>query len=72
MLFRSYDLAIEQANKALELDKNAGFVFWILGNIQVQQGNLDEAIALYERSIPLSGDSPDEPASLAYTHVQRG
>ena len=31
-----------------------------------------EAFAEYQKAIPLSGDSPDEPASLAYTYALSG
>jgi len=55
---RRYDDAVAQYLKALEMDKDAGFVHWAIGNVYLQQGKIDEAIAQYERSIPLSGNSP--------------
>ena len=64
--------ALAAANKALELDRNAGFVQWMIGNIYLNKGMLNEAIAQYEKSIPLSGDSPDERASLAYAYALAG
>ncbi len=69
---KRYGDAIAQYHKALEMDKNAGFVHWAMGNVYLQQGKLDDAIAEYERSIPLSGDSPDEFASLAYAKAKAG
>ena len=59
---RRYDQAIEQDQKALEMDPNSGFAHWTLGNAYVNKGMYEEAIAEYQKSIPLSGDSPDEPA----------
>ena len=69
---KRYDEALVFANKTLELDRNAGFVHWIIGNIYLQKGLVDDAIAQYEKSIPLSGDSPDERASLAYAYALAG
>jgi eukaryotic-like serine/threonine-protein kinase len=69
---REYDLAIEQYQKALEMDPNSGFAHWALGNVYVQRGMYAEAIDEYKRSIPLSGDSPDEPGSLAYAYALSG
>jgi DNA-binding winged helix-turn-helix (wHTH) protein/TolB-like protein/Tfp pilus assembly protein PilF len=69
---KRYDEALAGANNTLALDKNAGFVHWIIGNTYLQQGRLADAIAQYEKSIPLSGESPDERASLAYTYAIAG
>ena len=69
---RRYDDAVAQYLKALEMDKDAGFVHWAIGNVYLQQGKIDEAIAQYERSIPLSGNSPDESASLAIANAKAG
>ncbi len=45
---------------------NSGFAHWAIGNAYVNKGMYQEAIAAYQKAIPLSGDSPDEPASLGY------
>ena len=54
------------------MDPNSGFVHWALGNAYVQKGMYKEAIAEYQKAIPLSGDSPDELASLGYTYALSG
>jgi serine/threonine protein kinase/tetratricopeptide (TPR) repeat protein len=69
---RRYNDAIEQANIALELDPNLGFAHWTLGLALLHAGSFETAIQAFRRSIPLSGDSPDEPASLAIAHAMMG
>ena len=49
-----------------------GLAHWTLGNAFLNKGMYQEAIAEYQRAIPLSGDSPDEPASLAYAYALSG
>jgi DNA-binding winged helix-turn-helix (wHTH) protein/TolB-like protein/Flp pilus assembly protein TadD len=69
---RQYDLALEYYRKALEMEQNAGIIYWSIGNVHVQKGMYKEAIDDYQMSIPLSGGSPDEPASLAYALALSG
>jgi tetratricopeptide (TPR) repeat protein len=54
------------------MDPNSGFSHWTLGNAYVNKGMYADAITQYQKSIPLSGDSPDETASLAYAYVLSG
>jgi len=69
---RQSDRALEQYRKALEMDPNAGFTHWAIGNVYVQKKMYAEAVAEYQKAIPLSGDSPDEPASLGYVYALSG
>ena len=62
----------EQYGRALEMDPNSGFAHWALGNVYVQKGMYEEAVAEYKQAIPLSGDSPDELASLGYAYALSG
>lgn len=71
-LNRKPNQAIEQYRKVLEMDPNSGLAHWAMGNVHVQERRYDEAIAAYQTAIPLSGDSPDEPASLAYVYAVSG
>ncbi|MEP7147524.1 MAG: winged helix-turn-helix domain-containing protein [Acidobacteriota bacterium] len=71
-LRRDYDRAIEQYNKLLETNPTSGFLHWAIGNVYVQKGMYGPAIAAYQKAIPLSGDSPDEPASLAFAYALSG
>ena len=54
------------------MDPNSGFAHWALGNVYVNKGMYEEAIAEYKVAIPLSGDSPDELASLGYAYALSG
>lgn len=66
------DEAIRQYRKGLEMDPNSGFAHWALGNVYVQRRMYDDAIAEYKKAIPLSGSSPDEPATLAFAYAKSG
>jgi len=69
---RRYDEAIEQCKKAIEMDPNLGFAHWLLGLAYMYKGMYEPAILAFQKSIPLSGDSPDEPASLALAYARSG
>ena len=69
---RRFDQAIEQYQKALEMDSNSGFAHWAIGNVYVKKGQYADAIAEYQKAIPLSGESPDEPAALGYALALSG
>ncbi|MGB7068711.1 MAG: protein kinase [Pyrinomonadaceae bacterium] len=69
---RDYDRATEQFRKALSLDPNSGYAHWALGLVLAQKGMYTEAIEEYQKSILLSGPSPDEPAMLAVAYAYSG
>lgn len=69
---RRYDDAIVQIRNALDMDPNLGFAYWLLGLAYLYKGDYDRAIPAFQKSIPLSGDSPDEPASLAVAYAHSG
>lgn len=64
--------AIEIFSQAVEMDPNSGLARWSLGNALFLADRPEDAIAEYAKAIQLSGDSPDEMASLAYLHARRG
>jgi TolB-like protein/Tfp pilus assembly protein PilF len=72
IMARRYDESIEQCRKALEMDPNLGFAHWLLGLGYMYKGSYEPAILALQKSIPLSGDSPDEPASLAHAYALSG
>lgn len=47
------DKAVEHIKKAIELDDKCEFGYETLGSIEVQRGNLKEAIALFEKALAL-------------------
>jgi serine/threonine-protein kinase len=72
LMARRYDDAIEQCRTALEMDPNLGFAHWLLGLAYMYKGMYEPAILALQKSIPLSGGSPDEAASLAHAYVLSG
>ena len=67
-----YDETIEQCRKALEMDPNLGFAHWLLGFAHMWKGMYQPAIRAFQESMPLSGDSPDEPAALGLAYALSG
>jgi serine/threonine-protein kinase len=77
LLARRYDESIEECRNALEMDPNLGFAHWLLGLAYMYKayeykGSYEPAILELQKSIPLSGDSPDEPATLAQAYGLSG
>jgi len=69
LIARRYDESIVECRRALDMDPNLGFAHWLLGlaymyKAYTNQGSYDAAILELQKSVPLSADSPDEPASL--------
>ncbi len=69
---RKNDEAIEECRKALDMDPNFGFAHWTLGLAYMEKGMYEQAILALQKSVQLSGDSPDEPASLAQAYALSG
>ena len=74
---RRYDEAMEECRVALEMDPNLGFAHWLLGlaylhKAYLYKGSYEPAILELQKSVPLSGDSPDEPATLAQAYALSG
>jgi DNA-binding winged helix-turn-helix (wHTH) protein/TolB-like protein/Tfp pilus assembly protein PilF len=72
LISRRYDESIEQCRRALEMDPNLGFAHWLLGFAYLWKGMREPAILAFQKSIPLSGDSPDEPAALGLAYALSG
>lgn len=72
VIARRYDEGLEQCRKALEMDPNLGFAHWLLGLAYMYKGSYEPAILALQKSIPLSGDSPDEAAALAHAYALSG
>jgi tetratricopeptide (TPR) repeat protein len=69
---RRYDEAIEECRKALEMDPNLGFAHWVLGLAYMEKRMYEQATRAFQNAIPLSGDSPDEAASLGHAYALSG
>lgn len=56
-LMRDYDQALKEIQKGLEMDGNYYPALYLLGRIYAQQGNLTEAIAIFQRILTMD-DAP--------------
>ena len=71
-LQRRTDDAMAAYEKALEMDPNSGLANWAMGLSLAGKLMYPEAIAAFQKSIPLSGDSPDESLELARAYALSG
>jgi tetratricopeptide (TPR) repeat protein len=66
------DRAIAQYNIALQMEPNSGLAHWALGNALIFDGQYELAVRHLQDSVRLSGESPDEPVSLAFAYARSG
>lgn len=64
---RDFEAALEQCDYTVELNPHFAAVYQMLGMVQEQRGEFDEAIAAFERAAHLSPASPNSRAGLART-----
>ena len=70
---RQYDLALDQIEKTVEMDKNFAQTYPWLGLILEQKGRYPEAIAAFQKAIKLfPGGSSVAEAELAHTYAVSG
>ena len=72
ILARRYDESIEECRRAIEMDPNLGYAHWLLGLAYMYKGTYEPAVHSFQKAIPLSGESPDELASLAHAYALSG
>lgn len=61
---RDFEAALEQCDHAIGLNPHFSPAYWILGLVQEQRGDFDEAAAAIQRAIQLSPESPLMQAAL--------
>ncbi len=64
--------ALDQCDRNIELNPHFPPAYWILGLVQEQRGDFDEAAAAFQRAIQLSPQSPKMHAALARTLALAG
>src|SRR5262249_50606254 len=69
---RQYDLAIEQLNKALEMDSNFGVAYWYLGLAYEQQGKYSEAENAFRKAKDLLKDNEAVVADMGHLYAVSG
>jgi TolB-like protein/Tfp pilus assembly protein PilF len=69
---QDYDAALEQCDHAIELNPHFSPAYWILGLVQEQRADFDEAAAAFNRGLQLSPQSPVMQAALGRTFARSG
>jgi tetratricopeptide (TPR) repeat protein len=68
---RQKDRALQQCNKALEMDPNFAWAYFIRAWAQMDAGDWNAAIADYEKARSLA-DTPSAIGALGYTYARAG
>ena len=69
---RDLSAALDQCDHTIELNPYFPQAYWILGLVQEQRGDFDEAAAAFQRAIHLSPQSPRMQAALGRTFALSG
>lgn len=69
---QDWEAALEQCDRAIELNPHFYPAYWILGLVQEQRGEFDESAAAFQRAIQLSPRSPLVHAALGRTLALSG
>ena len=69
---QDYEAALDQCDHSIELNPHFPPAYWILGLVQEQRGEFDEAAAAFHRALQLSPQSPMVQAALGRTYALSG
>lgn len=69
---RDYDRALQQYQRALQLNPNFAAAYWWMGETYTMKGQFAEAIASLKKALDLSGRNTRMMADLAFTHAKAG
>jgi serine/threonine-protein kinase len=69
---QDYEAALEQCDHTVELNPHFSPAYCILGLVQEQRGEFDEAVAAFQRAIQLSPQSPLMQSALGRTFALSG
>jgi len=72
MLNQRMNEAIEQCERTIELDANFAVTHFVLGLSRLESGELEQAIAAFQKSAELSGGAPTYLSALAHAHAAAG
>jgi tetratricopeptide (TPR) repeat protein len=71
-LKRDLDGALKRVEHSLQVDDQFDQTYLILGNIYMNENDLDKAAATYEKLITIRPDSLEAYSTLAYIYAQQG
>jgi len=69
---QDFEAALDQCDHTIELNPHFPPAYWILGLVQEQRGEFDEAAAAFNRALQLSPQSPLIQAALGRTFALSG
>ena len=69
---QDFEAALEQCDHTIELNPHFSPAYWILGLVQEQRGEFDEALAAFQRAIQIAPRSPIMQAALGRTCALAG
>jgi len=69
---RQYDEAVEQCQKALELDPNSAGAYDCMGSSYLARGMYDQAIAACQQAVKLSENAPSRAVGLGESYAAAG
>jgi len=69
---RRYDEAHEQMKRTIDLDDHFAYVYYYEAQIAMQQGRMDDGLALLQKAMSLSGRSPLLVAMWGYANARAG
>lgn len=71
-LARRFDMEVQSARRALDLEPNFLMAHYRLGEGLLHQGQMSQAVDALDKARALSDDSPDLIAAVAYAHGRAG
>jgi TolB-like protein/Flp pilus assembly protein TadD len=69
---QDFEAALDQCDHTIELNPHFSPAYWILGLVQEQRGEFDEAVAAFQRAIQITPRSPIMQAALGRTFALAG
>jgi tetratricopeptide (TPR) repeat protein len=69
---RNYERAIDECRRAIDMDKNFGVAYVVLGLAYEQKGMYKEAIEIFQRMVVLFDRAPFSIAALAHAYAISG
>ncbi len=69
---RQYGRALQEAERAVDLEPHAPLAHWILGRTSLFAGDVERAVTVLDRAVALAGPASMWTAQLAYARARAG